>query len=143
MLKGKKKINPFLSASAVQGKGVGAGLLPRPSMPLHSLYSDPDHPGEDKNFPTHSGWWPCQYAPRNMVTLAGQSGQRGRHPGERASGFLNCVTSIQPVLSTERPLFPAGASIPARALLPGARQALQLRLPDPSSSCTPCQGPLC
>lgn len=50
-----------------------------------------------------------------------------RHPGKRASGFFNfCVdceglfTSIQLVLSIVRPLFPAGVSIPPRALLPAA-----------------------
>lgn len=116
---GQKIINPCLSASAEHREGVGAGLLPRPSMSLHSLYSDPDHPGEDKNFPIYSGWWPCQCAPRNMVALAGQSGQWGRHPGRRASGFLNLgagseglFLSIQGVLSIVRPLFPAGMSIP-------------------------------
>lgn len=84
-------------------------------MPLHSLYSDPDRPGEDKNFPVHSGWWPCQCAPRNVIDPAGQSGQWGRHPGKRASGFLSFCVGLRDCsrLSNQSfPLFPAGSSIP-------------------------------
>lgn len=145
---GQKIINPCLSASAEHREGVGAGLLPRPSMSLHSLYSDPDHPGEDMNFPIYSGWWPCQCAPRNMVALAGQSGQWGRHPGRRASGFLNLgagseglFLSIQGVLSIVRPmLIPCWNEHSSLCQLHGTHQALQLCQwqPDPSSNCTPC-----
>lgn len=116
-------------ASAECGEVVGAGLLPGPSVPLQWPAFRPRsswrgralfHPPMVVAVPRRPG---AHSSPGRASRAVGAK----RHPGQRASGFINfcrggdgLFVSARLVLSIARPLFLVAASMSPRALLPAA-----------------------